>query len=145
MGDLLMRVSDRDLHGCDFNADYLEVAAERGVKTTLCDLEAMPYPDDAFVLVVTTDVLEHVLDLNKVIAEMKRVLKPGGVLIIRSPDSEDLSGYLEPDYPYRYVHLRRFDEPSFRLLLDRVFDMEVLEAERVFGTAWEINVVARKR
>jgi hypothetical protein len=67
------------------------------------------------------------------------------VLIIRSPDSEDLSGYLEPDYPYRYVHLRRFDEPSFRLLLDRVFDMEVLEAERVFGTAWEINVVARKR
>jgi ubiquinone/menaquinone biosynthesis C-methylase UbiE len=144
MGDLLMRVSDRDLHGCDFNAAYLEVAAQRGVKTTLCDVEAMPYPDDTFVAVVTTDVLEHVLDLNAAIREMKRVLRPGGVLIIRSPDSEDLTGYLEPDYPYRFAHLRRFDEASFRLLLTRVFDMEVLEAIRVFGTGWEINVVARK-
>ena len=68
----------------------------------------------------------------------------GGHLVIRSPDSEDLSGYLEPDYPYRFAHLRRFDEPSFRLLLDRIIGMEVVEVVRVFGTAWEINVVARK-
>lgn len=144
MGDLLIRVSDRELYGCDQTAAYLEVAAQRGVHTTLCDIEAMPYADDSFVAVIATDVLEHVLDLNAAVREMVRVLRPGGVLIIRSPDSEDLTGYLDPSYPYRFAHLRRFDEPSLRLLLDRIFGMEVLEAVRVFGTAWEINVVARK-
>ena len=144
MGDLLMRVSDRDLHGCDFNAEYLEVAATRGVKTALCDLEQTPYADGVFALVACTDVLEHVMDLNRVVWEMLRVLRPGGVLVIRTPDSEDLTGYLEPDYPYRFVHLRRFDAPGWRLLLDRVFGLEVLAVERVFGTAWEVNAVARK-
>ena len=144
MGDLLNRIADRQKFGCDFNAEYLQVAHDRGVQTTQCDLEAMPYADGEFDLVVTTDVLEHVMDLNRVIAEMLRVLRPGGHLVIRTPDSEDLTGYLEPDYPYRFAHLRRFDEASFRLLLTRVFGMEVVHASRTFGTAWELNVVARK-
>jgi ubiquinone/menaquinone biosynthesis C-methylase UbiE len=144
MGDLLVRIEGRERYGCDFNAEYLEVAASRGITVTQCDLEAMPYANDEFDLVVTTDVLEHVLDLNRVIWELLRVLRPGGHLIIRSPDNEDLTGYLAPDYPYRYAHLRRFDEASFRLLLSRVFGLEVVHAERIFGTAWEINVVARK-
>ncbi len=144
MGDLLARIADRERFGCDFNAEYLAVASDRGIQTTQCDLEAMPYADGLFDLVVTTDVLEHVMDLNRVIAEMLRVLRPGGHLVIRTPDNEDLTGYLEPDYPYRFAHLRRFDEASHRLLLTRVFGLEVVQAERVFGTAWEINVVARK-
>lgn len=145
MGDLLARVPDRIRHGVDFNADYLEVAAERGIVTACADIEDMPYPDGMFDLVVTTDVLEHVLDLNAALREMVRVLKVGGVLVARVPDSEDLSGYLAPEYPYRFVHLRRFDEPTLRLLLDRVFGMEVLDVVKVFGTAWEINVAARKQ
>jgi ubiquinone/menaquinone biosynthesis C-methylase UbiE len=144
MGDLLLRIEGRERYGCDFNADYLEVAAGRGITVRQCDLEAMPYANDEFDLVVTTDVLEHVLDLNRVIWEMLRVLRPGGHLVIRSPDGEDLTGYLSPDYPYQFAHLRRFDEPSFRLLLSRVFGLEIVQTERVFGTAWEINVVAKK-
>jgi len=144
MGDLLARVQDRSLYGIDFNAEYLAVAAERGIETTIGELEAMPYPDETFDLVVTTDVLEHVLDEKVVIREMLRVLAPGGILIVRAPDAEDLSGYLDPEYPYRFVHLRRFDEPSLRLLFDRIFAVQVVETSRVYGTAWEIHIVVRK-
>lgn len=144
MGDLLARVKDRRLYGIDFNAEYLAVAAERGIETTLGELEAMPYHDETFDLVVTTDVLEHVLDEKVVIREMLRVLAPGGILIVRSPDSEDLSGYLDPEYPYRFVHLRRFDDPSLRLLFDRIFEVQVIETSRVYGTGWEIHIVVRK-
>ena len=122
----------------------LQVAATRGVKTALCNLEQTPYADGVFALVACTDVLEHVMDLNRVVWEMLRVLRPGGVLVIRTPDSEDLTGYLEPEYPYRFVHLRRFDAPGWRLLLDRVFGLEVLAVERVFGTALTSHAVARK-
>lgn len=41
--------------------------------------EALPYPDRSFDVVFCCDVLEHVRDLPKVISEISRVLKPGGV------------------------------------------------------------------
>ena len=41
--------------------------------------EAIPYPDGSFDAVFCCDVLEHVRDVAKVIAEISRVLKPGGV------------------------------------------------------------------
>jgi 2-polyprenyl-6-hydroxyphenyl methylase/3-demethylubiquinone-9 3-methyltransferase len=40
--------------------------------------ESLPYADAAFDAVVCVDVLEHVSDLNRVLAEVRRVLKPGG-------------------------------------------------------------------
>lgn len=41
--------------------------------------EALPFPDDFFEAVFCCDVLEHVRDLPKVVAEASRVLKKGGV------------------------------------------------------------------
>ncbi|NUO03273.1 MAG: 3-demethylubiquinone-9 3-O-methyltransferase [Saprospiraceae bacterium] len=41
--------------------------------------EQLPYADASFDFVFCCDVLEHVMDLPKVIAEISRVLKPGGV------------------------------------------------------------------
>ena len=43
--------------------------------------EHLPYPANAFDAVVCVDVLEHVEDLEKVIAESARVLKPGGLFL----------------------------------------------------------------
>jgi len=40
--------------------------------------EALPYPSAAFDAVVCVDVLEHVADLDKVLSEVARVLRPGG-------------------------------------------------------------------
>jgi 2-polyprenyl-6-hydroxyphenyl methylase/3-demethylubiquinone-9 3-methyltransferase len=43
--------------------------------------EALPFADASFDLVVCCDVLEHVSDLPRVIAETARVIKPGGVYV----------------------------------------------------------------
>ena len=43
--------------------------------------ENLPYQDDRFDVITCVDVLEHVEDVAKVIAEVKRVLKPGGVFL----------------------------------------------------------------
>jgi 2-polyprenyl-6-hydroxyphenyl methylase/3-demethylubiquinone-9 3-methyltransferase len=41
--------------------------------------EALPFPDGAFELVYCCDVLEHVNDVGRVVAEIARVLQPGGI------------------------------------------------------------------
>jgi 2-polyprenyl-6-hydroxyphenyl methylase/3-demethylubiquinone-9 3-methyltransferase len=43
--------------------------------------EALPYEDGAFDAVVCVDVLEHVSDLSRVLAEVARVLRPGGLFL----------------------------------------------------------------
>lgn len=43
--------------------------------------EALPYADESFDAVVCVDVLEHVADLEQVIQEIARVMKPGGLFL----------------------------------------------------------------
>lgn len=43
--------------------------------------ESLPYADESFDAVVCVDVLEHVTDLDRVLAEVHRVLKPGGLFL----------------------------------------------------------------
>lgn len=43
--------------------------------------EALPYPDAAFDAVVCVDVLEHVSDLTLVLAEVARIMPPGGLFL----------------------------------------------------------------
>ena len=43
--------------------------------------ENLPFDDNSFDLVCCCDVLEHVEDVAKVISEINRVLKPGGLFI----------------------------------------------------------------
>ena len=57
------------------NAEGLNIKYEQGTG------EHLPYPDQSFDCVFCCDVLEHVRDLPKVIAEISRVLKPNGVFI----------------------------------------------------------------
>lgn len=43
--------------------------------------EALPYDAASFDAVVCVDVLEHVADLNKVLSEVERTLRPGGLFL----------------------------------------------------------------
>lgn len=49
------------------------------------NLEALTFADEAFDLVVTQDVMEHVLDPERAFAEIARVLRPGGAHLFTTP------------------------------------------------------------
>jgi len=48
----------------------------------------IPYPDNSFDIVYSSNVLEHVVDLDTLTAEMRRVLRPGGIALHLLPNSK---------------------------------------------------------
>ena len=58
-------------------------SSDRSVRAE--DITALSYPDNFFDLVITSDTLEHVPDVNKALTETLRVIKPGGHHIFTTP------------------------------------------------------------
>lgn len=74
--------------GMDIEGEHLEIARhntpEAGLQQAVC--EALPYPDHAFDLVLSHEVLEHVQDDAAAVREIARVLRPGGRAVIFVPN-----------------------------------------------------------
>lgn len=58
------------------------------------DATALDFPDASFDLLFSYHVLEHIADRDRALAEMRRVLRPGGVFCIGTPNRLRLLGYL---------------------------------------------------
>ncbi len=76
-------------------------------------LEAQNYSDGYFDVLSIYDVIEHVPDLNAFVAELKRILAPGGVIDLRTPDEghwrvpsnlADWEAILPSEHLYNFNH-----------------------------------------
>ena len=56
--------------------------------------EHLPYPDQAFDIVVCVDVLEHVSSLAAVLAEIRRVLRPHGLMLFDTISRNPLASFV---------------------------------------------------
>ena len=86
--------------------------------------EAIPCPDGSFDAVVCTQVLEHVPHPHRVIAEIARVLRPGGHCLMTVPQSGELH-----ELPHDYFRYTRFGVES----LFRDKEMKLLDVDRRGG------------
>src|SRR3954469_13956066 len=67
--------------GVDLSPTAAPIAREHGVVVVRGDALALPFPDEAFDAVVAGEVLEHVGDHERAVAEAIRVLRPSGTLV----------------------------------------------------------------
>jgi ubiquinone/menaquinone biosynthesis C-methylase UbiE len=69
--------------GIDINPRNIELLRKRLPNHTVVegDVEALPFADASFGTVLCTEVVEHIPDPTAALAEYRRVLQPGGVLI----------------------------------------------------------------
>lgn len=68
--------------GVDLSAPALRQAAGHGVEPVRGDVLAVPLPDGCADVVSAGEILEHVPDLPRAVAEACRLLRPGGLLVI---------------------------------------------------------------
>jgi SAM-dependent methyltransferase len=74
----------------DLDESCVTAAANRAAGVTLVhgDAVAMPFASESFALITMFDLLEHVLDDAAVTREALRVLKPGGHVLVTTPQRE---------------------------------------------------------
>lgn len=68
----------------------------------------LPFASDAFDVVGAFDVVEHVADLVRLVEEVHRVLRPGGVFRVTTPHFSSSNAYADPTHR-RALSLRSFD------------------------------------
>jgi ubiquinone/menaquinone biosynthesis C-methylase UbiE len=77
-------VRNNTVHGVDFSEKSLAFAAERGLKTLNGDLSALPFATGTFDVVVCIGVIQLIENCEPVVAELARVTKPGGTLLVQT-------------------------------------------------------------
>jgi 2-polyprenyl-3-methyl-5-hydroxy-6-metoxy-1,4-benzoquinol methylase len=85
------------LTAADFSPAAVEIASEvlsnfPEAEAMVADVLEIPFPDDSFDLVVSLETLEHVPDPDQGLRELVRVTKPGGRLIVTTPNYLSILG-----------------------------------------------------
>ncbi|ASJ12584.1 class I SAM-dependent methyltransferase [Thermococcus thioreducens] len=71
-----------DVIGLDASEGMLGVARSKGLNCIKGDAYSLPFPDESFDLVLSVTMFEFIYEPEIVVAEISRVLKPGGEVII---------------------------------------------------------------
>ena len=84
------------------------------------ELSPLPFPDNNFDTVLSFQVIEHVPSVANYLAEIRRVLKPGGTFVCATPDRR---WRLFPHQrPFNVFHLEEWGPQEMEQLLAPVFD-----------------------
>ena len=78
---------DLAIHACDLSRTAIRAARTQGagIPYVVCSVNDLPYRDEIFDAVVFYDVLEHIIDADRSLDEIYRVLRPGGWLAATVP------------------------------------------------------------
>jgi ubiquinone/menaquinone biosynthesis C-methylase UbiE len=123
--------------GIDLSQSMLQVGRESIARARLadrlelrhCDAKAMPFAAGSFAAVISNSIVHHIPEPGRVLAEMVRVVRPGGVLFIRDllrpPDQVTLVHLVNTYAGEANPHQRQMYLESLRaaLALDEVRDL----------------------
>lgn len=85
----------REAVGVDLSPGMLAHARARGLTVVEGDVGALPFPDGRFDVAVSFKTLPHVPDLGQALAEMARVVRPGGILVVEVYNPHSLRAALK--------------------------------------------------
>ena len=115
--------------GVDYSAHALADVRERQPSTPLvrADATRLPFADESFDLVVSFETIEHVADACALVHAIRRVLRPGGRLVLSTPNRAFGPPERHASNPF---HVREFAPDELRDLLARAFGEVRLYGQR---------------
>jgi SAM-dependent methyltransferase len=120
--------------GVDVSATAVAQAREAGIEAEVVpDASELPFEDESFDAAICVEVLEHLFAPHDAVAEIRRVLRPGGRLIASVPNAiywrmrlnsamgiwNPAGDWMAVDQPWRDPHIRFFTIASLERMLER--------------------------
>lgn len=131
---IAQKTKAKEIYGIDISKKAIEFAKKRlpKFKFQVASAEYLPFTSGFFDGVTCLEVLEHVDDPEKVLSEIKRVLKKGGWLVILVPTENKLFKFLwffwttfGKGKVWRHAHVQHFNGDSLdKLLKKNGFEIE---------------------
>lgn len=124
-GDFLVQAESEGhlVHGVEFSPAASEQARARlSAGSIFCGLlENAPLIEKTFDLCVLSDVIEHLRDPLAALKNVRRLLKPGGVIFIATPSLDSWSAKLLGSrwMEWKREHLTYFSETTIRIALEK--------------------------
>ncbi len=115
--------------GVEISRYAADIARQRGLRVHTGTLESANYPQDAFDAVTMWDVLEHLHHPRESLAEVRRILKPGGILVFRVPNLDSIDAKIFGRYWVGYDaprHLHFFRKSTIEAYLKET-ELDLLE------------------
>ncbi|NOT52690.1 MAG: class I SAM-dependent methyltransferase [Chitinophagaceae bacterium] len=121
-GAHLLSKTAASVTGIDIDINTIDRAAKKytasNLKFLTAPATAIPLQENSIDVVISFETIEHLSDHDAMIKECKRVLKPGGLLIISTPNKDKYSGKPGQQNPF---HLKELSGDEFRTLLRKYF------------------------
>ncbi len=149
----LARTEGWDVSGTEFSKSACALVQQKGISVTQGEVWDASFPSGAFDVVTCWHVLEHVMDPKRVLEECFRVLRPGGWLVLATPNVHDhifrfayamTRGARPPLYEpdEREVHLFFFSTKTLTALVQLAnFHVVRLGFDRGAATEWGKRLV----
>ncbi|MDR1657710.1 MAG: methyltransferase domain-containing protein [Deltaproteobacteria bacterium] len=142
-GHFLKLASDQGWEptGIEFNVESVEALQNEGLNIIVKPLELADLPPASFDLVTMWEVLEHIVSPKAVLAEIRRLLVPGGLLLILVPNAGSLVTRILHEKSHTFgghSHLNHLNPKSLTMLLEQ-FQYDILEMETVITELGTIN------
>lgn len=97
-----------------------------GISTVRANLAALPLLDDCADVLVSMQVIEHLWDLPGFLADCRRVLRPGGWIVVTTPNRLTFSpGLGQGEKPTNPFHVEEFDAGQVQAMLRRAGFLDV--------------------
>lgn len=107
--------------GMDVDNSALQQTSERTKKSPLLKIDlndTLPFPDNSIGTFISFETIEHLKNPNSLVCESRRILKPGGHLILSTPNSDVFSKNGGSTNQY---HEKEFNPEEFNQLITKHF------------------------
>jgi 2-polyprenyl-3-methyl-5-hydroxy-6-metoxy-1,4-benzoquinol methylase len=136
------------VEGIDFDEHAASAARRLGIPVRVGELSSADYADDQFDAIILSHVIEHVEDPVRLLAECRRILKPGGQLILATPNANALGHRwygrawlgLEPPRHLVVFTPRALADAARRAGIERVS----IQTKSIVGAWWFLASVWRR-